>query len=92
MLELEWGDEAQEDLISIAVYIAADNVPAAMALKNEIEEKVEGLKKQPRMYKPGRMEGTRELVVRHNYIVVYKEDGDMISILRVLHVARPWPQ
>lgn len=92
MLELEWGDEAQDDLISIVVYIAADNPLAALDLKDEIEKKVEGLRKQPRMYKPGRVSGTRELVVRDNYIVVYGEDGHTVSVLRVLHAARPWPQ
>jgi len=40
------------------------------------------------MYKSGRVEGTREIVVRKNYIVVYKEDGFMVSVLRVLHAAR----
>lgn len=40
------------------------------------------------MYKPGRVEGTREIIVRDNYIVVYKEDGAMVSVLRVLHAAR----
>lgn len=88
MLDLEWEDIAQDDLLSIVVYIAADNPHAAKALKDEIEEKVDVLRKQPRMYKAGRVEGTRELVVRDNYIVVYKEDGFMVSVLRVLHAAR----
>jgi addiction module RelE/StbE family toxin len=88
VLDLEWEDIAQDDLLSIVVYIAMDNPHAAWALKDEIEEKVNGLCKQPRMYKPGRVEGTREIVVRDNYIVVYKEDGVMVSVLRVLHAAR----
>ncbi|MDR2891627.1 MAG: type II toxin-antitoxin system RelE/ParE family toxin [Deltaproteobacteria bacterium] len=88
MLDLEWEDIAQDDLISIVVYIAMDNPRAAWALKDEIEEKVSGLRKQPKIYKPGRVEGTREIVVRENYIVVYKEDGFVVSVLRVLHAAR----
>ena len=88
MLDLEWEDIAQDDLLSIVIYIAADNPHAAMALKDEIEEKVDGLKRQPRMCKPGRVDGTRELVARDNYIVVYKEDGHTVSVLRVLHAAR----
>ena len=70
MLELEWEDIAQDDLISIAVYIATDNPVAAKALRNEVEARVAGLRRQPRMYKVGRVEGTREMVVRDNYIVV----------------------
>ena len=88
MPDIEWEDVAQDDLLAIIVYIAADNPHAAMALKDEIEERVNGLREQPRMYKPGRVEGTREIVVRKNYIVVYKEDGFMVTVLRVLHAAR----
>lgn len=91
MLDLEWEDVAQDDLISIAVYIALDNPAAAMALKTEIERRVGALRTQPRIGKPGRVHGTREMVVRENYIVVYKEDGVTVTILRVLHAARLWP-
>ncbi len=91
MADLQWEDMAQDDLISIAVYIAVDNPVAAMALKNEIEHRVAGLRRQPRMCRPGRVDGTREMVVRENYIVVYKEDAEGVTVLRVLHAARTWP-
>jgi len=91
MLEIVWLDLAQDDLITIAVYIAADNPVAATALQREIEERVSGLRRQPRMYKAGRVEGTREIIVRGNYIVVYQEDGHTVTVLRVLHAARSWP-
>jgi addiction module RelE/StbE family toxin len=91
MLDLVWLDIAQDDLISIAVYIAADNPVAALVLKKEIEEKVSDLTLRPRIYKSGRIEGTREMIVRGNYIVVYKEDGHTVTVLRVLHAARAWP-
>lgn len=45
----------------------------------------------PKIYKFGRVTGTREMRVRANYIVVYTEDDDTITILRVLHAARQWP-
>lgn len=37
------------------------------------------------------MSGTRELVVQANYIVVYAEAEDRVTVLRVLHAARQWP-
>jgi addiction module toxin, RelE/StbE family len=92
MLDLEWDELADNDLLEIVVYIAADNPNAARELKKEIETKVEGLKKRPRMYMLGRVDGTREVVVRGNYIVVYKEDGRMVTVLRVLHTSRAWPE
>ncbi|MDL2279446.1 type II toxin-antitoxin system RelE/ParE family toxin [Desulfovibrio sp. OttesenSCG-928-G11] len=73
------------------VYIAADNPVAAMVLKEEIEQRVAELRRHPRIYKPGRVDETREMVVRHNYIVVYKEDDLTVTVLRVLHAARSWP-
>ena len=88
MLDIEWEDIAQDDLLAIVVYIAEDNPRAAMALRDEIEKKVNGLREHPKMYRPGRVEGTREIVVRKNYIVIYKEDGFTVSVLRVLHAAR----
>lgn len=90
MLELLWEDIAQDDLISIVVYIAADNPAAAVILKEEIEQRVAELRRHPRLYKLGRVEGTREMVVRQNYIVVYKEDDQTVTVLRVLHAARSW--
>jgi plasmid stabilization system protein ParE len=35
--------------------------------------------------------GTRELVVRPNYIVVYAENPAVVTVLRVLHAAQMWP-
>lgn len=91
MPDVQWLDIAQNDLLSIVVYIAADNPEAALALKDEIARKVNGLKTLPRSYKQGRVEGTREMIIRGNYIVVYKEDDASVLILRVLHAARVWP-
>ena len=45
----------------------------------------------PRLYKPGRMKGTREMVVHPNYVVVYQENKTEVVILRVLHARQQWP-
>ena len=37
------------------------------------------------------MKGTREIVVRPNYVMVYDVEGNTITILRVLHTAQQWP-
>ncbi len=92
MLQLEWKATAVADLTAIVDYISDDNPDAAQALKDEIEAKVSRLRERPRLYRVGRVEGTREMVVRSNYIVVYAEDADTVTVLRVLHAAQQWPQ
>lgn len=71
--------------------ISDDNPDAAQALKDEIETKVSMLSTHPKAFRQGRVDGTRELVVRSNYVVVYLIDAQTISILRVLQAAQQWP-
>ena len=56
-----------------------------------IQGKVEQLPAHPKRCRPGRVNGTRELVVRPNYIVVYAETPAVVTVLRVLHAAQMWP-
>lgn len=90
-VETRWRKRARTDLLTIISYIAADNPQAAQTLMREIERKVDSLVAHPKLYRPGRVEGTREMVVRPNYIVVYRENSGSVTILRVLHAARHWP-
>jgi toxin ParE1/3/4 len=88
---LEWRAAARADLLAIIEFLSDDNPAAAQRLKDDIEERVGKLPEHPKLYRAGRVAGTREMVVRPNYIVIYKEDARTISILRVLHAARQWP-
>lgn len=45
----------------------------------------------PRLYQPERVSGTREMLVRSNYVVVYTEDARAVTVLRILHAAQQWP-
>ena len=88
---LEWRQAARDDLLAIVDYISDDNPTAAQALKDEIEAKVSRLPDHPRLYRSGRVAGTREMVVHRSYLVIDAEDKDGISILRILHGAQQWP-
>lgn len=92
MRDLEWKTLAVSDLMAIIDYISDDNPKAAQALKEDIENKVSRLQDNPRLYRVGRVDGTREMVVRSNYLVVYAEDPHTVTILRVLHAAQQWPE
>lgn len=87
----EWRQAARADLRAIIEYISEDNPDAAQRLKDEIEAKVAGLREHPKRYRPGRVAGTREMLVRPNYLVVYAEGIDAVVVLRVLHAAQHWP-
>jgi toxin ParE1/3/4 len=89
--DLRWNTTAVSDLLAIIDYISDDNPNAALALLDEINSKVEGLRAHPKRCRIGRVAGTRELVVRPNYVVVYTESLEVITVLRVLHAAQMWP-
>jgi toxin ParE1/3/4 len=51
------------------------------------------LAQQPGLGRPGRVPGTRELVVlKTRYIVPYRVRGDTVEILRVFHSSRRLPE
>ena len=91
MPALEWREAARADLLAIVDYISDDSPTAAQQLKNEIERKVLTLTEYPHSCRLGRVPGTREMVVRSNYILIYTENTETVSILRILHAAQLWP-
>lgn len=74
-------------------YIAQDNPSAAVELDDEFEAKAEQARERPTLYRPGRVKGTREIVVRPNYVMIYRveDKGGTVAVLRVLHAAQKWP-
>ena len=57
-----------------------------------IEEAVRRLADHPRMGRPGRVKGTRELVISGTpYVIAYRVKRDAVVILRLLHGAQRWP-
>jgi len=79
--------------MAIAEYIAQDNQTAAYAVHEAILRQVGRLAEHPQIGRPGRVEGTRELVVSGMpYIVAYRVTDQDVTILRVLHGAQQWPK
>ena len=61
-MKLEWSAWAQVDRGAIFDYIEADNPRAAIAVDERIEKLTQTLARFPGSGRPGRIEGTRELV------------------------------
>ena len=92
-MKVLWTEEALAEIEAIVDHIAADNPAAARAIADRIFDAVmDQLPESPRSGRPGRVEGTRELVVHHAYIVVYRVTPSAIEILTVRHAARLWPE
>ena len=88
---LTWHPMALEDRDTIMAHIAKDNPIAANDLDLEFEAKADNARLRPMLYKPGRVKNTHEIVVRKNYVMVYRVTGAVVEVLRVLHAAQQWP-
>jgi addiction module RelE/StbE family toxin len=93
-VKVVWTPEALQDRIDIWDYIATDNPPAAVRMDTLFSESASRLTEQPKLGRPGKVPGTRELVVHEHYRLVYEiaSDSDTVWILTLIHTARLWPQ
>ncbi len=89
-----WSPEAIDDLASLRAFVAEDNPVAAQRVVLHILHNVEALlSAHPEMGRPGRVPGTRELVIpKTPFIVPYRIQENTIQVLRVYHTARRWPE
>jgi toxin ParE1/3/4 len=91
-MQVQWTVSAGLDREAAIDYIAQDSLSAALNQLDEIDGQTDRLADYPKLGRPGRVKGTRELVVnRTPFIVVYRIKGEMVQILRVLHGAQQWP-
>ena len=93
-MNILWSPEAIDDLTSLRAYIAEDDPAAARGVVLHIIHNIEQLlPNNPQMGRPGRVPGTRELVIpKTPFIVPYRLQRNVIQILRVYHGARRWPE
>jgi len=94
LTEIIWAARALRELRDIIEGLEEVNPAAAHRIDEAILSKIAHLRTMPRIGRPGRAEGTRELVVnRTPYLVIYDyaQDKDRAEILRVIHHARQWP-
>lgn len=93
-MKLLWLPRAIANRDAHIDYIAQESPKAAIEQGDRIEYQVSQLIDHPEMGRPGRMKGTRELVIgRTPFIVVYrvKPRAKRIELMRVLHGSQQWP-
>lgn len=92
-MQVKWTRKALDNLDSAVAFIAEDNPTAASDVASRILKAARRLSDQPGMGRPGRVAGTRELIIPGlPYILPYTEQVGTIFILRVMHTAMRWPK
>ena len=93
-MHIHWSARAVRHLVSLQSFVAADDPPAAQRVAIRIERAVALLQEQPGLGRPGRVPGTRELVISGTpYIVAYTAPkGETVEILAVYHGKQKWPE
>jgi addiction module RelE/StbE family toxin len=91
-MRFRFSEPAIQSLTSIRDFIAKDNPDAAAKVASAMMKAVLRLTRFPQSGRPGRLKGTRELIVPGlPYIIPYRIVDDVILILAVIHTSRKWP-
>ena len=91
-MNIVWSHTARRDLAALRDYIAEHDPAAARRTAEAILQAAVQLAEFPASGRPGRLPGTRELVLSGlPYILPYTVDDDALVILAVIHGARRWP-
>jgi len=84
-----WSAQAREDFVAIIAYINERNPDAAQRLADALDASTWALLEHPSLYRTSdRLPGCREIVVRKNYIVIYRVNADCVEVMRVVHGSR----
>lgn len=92
-MKLVWSAFALSDRDGIFTHIEAHSPAAAIAVDERIAAAARRQRDFPESGRPGRVAGTRELVITATpYIAAYAVGDGIVRILRVLHGAQQWPE
>jgi len=88
-----WSAAAASQLEELDWYLLERNPDAADDAIYRIHAAIGTLREFPEMGRPGRVPGTRELVISGTpYLAIYKIMRQDISIVALLHGAQKWPR
>ncbi len=88
-MKVVWSHRAIRHLVHVREYIARHSEDNAALVANRILRAVELLTAQPEIGRPGRVPGTRELIVPDTpYIIPYRLRKELLA---VFHERQKWP-
>ncbi len=91
MLSLRWEADALLQYELLIQFVRDRNERAAESLASRIDDGVERVCLFPDSGRPGRVDGTRELIVHPNYVVIYQVTAGAIEVIRILHARQRYP-
>ncbi|MCU1303021.1 MAG: plasmid stabilization system protein RelE/ParE family [Candidatus Sulfotelmatobacter sp.] len=91
--QIKWLKTALKNLDDELSHIAGDSPVSARLVARRISDAIALLATQPSIGRPGRIIGTRELLVPGTrYLIPYRVRHGVIEILRVFHASRRPPK
>ena len=92
-MKVVWSRRAIGNLIALRDYIAEDSPRSAASVARRILDAAELLTTQTHIGRPGRITGTRELVVAGTpYVIPYWVREGKLELLAVFHGRQRWPE
>ncbi len=91
-MRVRLSPRARDDLRELVRYIARDSPRNARLVRDRIKDAVQRLSLHPESGRPGRVDGTRELVIPHTgYIAAYRIRDRSLEIIALNHESQQWP-
>jgi toxin ParE1/3/4 len=91
-MRISWTPAAAADLEHISNYLKERHPHYRQPTMRKLYEAIRSLKESPQRGRPGREDGTRELLFPPMpYIAVYRVKEQSIEVLRIYHAAQDRP-
>lgn len=91
-MKVVWSRRAIQHLTYLREYIQKDSEQNAALVAKRILKAADFLQSHPEMGRPGRIVGTRELIVPDTpYIIPYRVRRKRLELIAVFHGRQKWP-
>lgn len=90
-MKVVWSGRAIRHLAALRAYIEKDSEQNAEMVARRILNSIELLRTQPNMGRPGRLVGTRELVLPDTlFVIPYRVRDGRLEVIAVFHRRQRW--
>lgn len=92
-MRVVWSQKAVQHLLALREHIAQNSERSASLVAKRILDSIELLQAHPEMGRPGRVLGTRELVIPDTpFIIPYRIRNERLELIAVFHGRQKWPK